>query len=110
MSELKTPTLVQYSALLNPAQRTPPHFETSSWFNPRKGKLKQVKLIRLAPATRSAYNPSLRKIMLDQACEKSSQLQNADKREIGNHPNKPIFLLTSVEEIRVVRYGPTNYS
>ena len=45
-----------------------------------------------------------------QARELSSQLQNAEKREIENHMIKPTFLSSSVEDTSVVRYGTTNHS
>ena len=69
--------------ILRKAKPHPANFEPASWFKPRKGKLKQVKRIRLASATRSARKPSLLKIMREQAREKSSKLRNADDQEIG---------------------------
>ena len=72
---------------------TPPtNLEKASWLKPRKGNLSQVKQNRLMTATYSAYIPLLRKIMMDQAREFSSQLQNAEKREIEHHTIKPTFL------------------
>ena len=90
---------------------TPPaNLEKSLWLKPRKGNISQVKRNRLTLKTCSAYTPLLREIMMDQARELSSQLRNAEKREIENHTIKPTFLSSSVEEISVVRDGPTNHS
>ena len=72
---------------------TPPaNLEKSLWLKPRKGNISQVKRNRLTLKTCSAYTPLLREIMMDQARELSSQLRNAEKREIENHTIKPTFL------------------
>ena len=90
---------------------TPPaNLEKALWLKPRKGKRSQVKRKRITPETFSAYTPLLREIMMYQARELSSQLQNAEKREIENHTIKPTFLSSSSEETILVRDGPTNHS
>ena len=77
----------------------PAKFETASWFRPRKGKLKQVKLIILVQAARSVRKPSICKIMANAMIERSCKLQGVGERESGNEPDKPLLSTTHDTEM-----------
>ena len=66
-------------------------FETASWFRPRKGKRKQVKLAIPAQAACSVREPSIRKRMANAMSERSCTLQGVGERESGNEPDKPLL-------------------
>ena len=88
---------------------SPANIEKAWWFKPRKEKLSQFKHNRLTPETCSAYTQLLHKIMMDQACELSSQLQNVEKREIKHYTINPTSLSSSAEETSMVRDRPTDH-
>ena len=88
--------MVRYRILCR--ESPPAKFETASWFRPRKGNLKQVKLTILAQAARSVRKPSICKIMANTMIERSCTLQGVGERESGNEPGKPLLSTTHVTD------------
>ena len=89
----------------------PAKFKTSSWFRPRKGKRKQVKLTILAQAACSVRKPSIHKIMAKAMSKRSCTLQGVGERESGNEPDKPLLSTThDTEKTGTMSSGQTRRS
>ena len=86
----------------------PAKFETSSWFFPRKGKRKQVKLTILAQVECIVRKPSIRKIMANAMSERSCMLQVVGERDLGNKLDKPLISTThNTEKTGTMSSGQT---
>ena len=82
-------------------------FEIASWLRPRKGKINQVKCIKLAQVERSTQNPSIQKIMADARNERSCTLRVFGKRESGYQPNTPILPSNDTTKTSTMIIGPS---
>ena len=66
--------------------KNPAILETVSWFKPRIGNIKHVKRNKPVLATRSAYTPSFKRIMKEQARLKSSEAVKVVEVDSANQP------------------------
>ena len=82
----------------------------SSWFRPRKGKIKQVKWITLAQVEHSMQKPSIHKIVVEARNERSCTLRRVGERESGYQPDMPIFPSNNTTKTSTIRIGPTHRS
>ena len=85
-------------------------FETASWSRPLKGKIKQVKRIKLAQDERNTLIPLIRQIMEDARNERSCTLRVFKERESGQQPDTPILPSNDSTKTITTRIGLSRQS